>query len=103
MRAALSATRSRLLTVVLAVLGATSFAISVQSAWWEVGEVAIGPFGARRCFSGECSETDLGWIGGSDLWLRSAIAARVAGYIAMFVLLMFAGARAANREPKLVA
>ena len=95
--------RSRWITVGLALAGAVSFALAVQSAWWSVGEVAIGPFGARHCFSGECRETGLAWIGGSEVWMRSAVATRAAGYIAMFVLLMFAGAIAAKREPKLVA
>jgi hypothetical protein len=75
----------------------------VQTAWWKVGEVAIGPFGSRHCFGGECRETGLSWIGGSELWMRTAIATRAAGHIAMFVLLMSAGAIAAKREPKLVA
>jgi hypothetical protein len=35
--------------------------------------------------------------------MRSATATRAAGYIAMFALLMFAGAVAAKREPKLIA
>jgi len=95
--------RSRWITVALALAAATSFALAVQSAWWSIGEVSIGPFGARHCFSGECRETGLSWIGGSELWMRSAVATRAAGYIAMFVLLMFAGAIAAKREPKLVA
>jgi hypothetical protein len=75
----------------------------VQAAWWSIGEVTIGPFGSRHCFTGECRETGLSWLGGSDLWMRSGIATRAAGYIAMFVLLMFGGAVAAKREPKLVA
>jgi hypothetical protein len=103
MRAVLTTTRSRLIPVVLALIAATSFAIAVQSAWWSISEVVIGPFGTRRCFSGECGESGLTWLGGSDLWMRGAVATRAAGYIAMFVLLMFAGAVAAKREPKLVA
>jgi hypothetical protein len=95
--------RSRWIAVVVALLGATSFAIAVQSAWWTIGEATIGPFGTRHCFGGECRETNLVWIGGSDLWMRSAIATRVAGYIAMFTLLMFAAGLAAKREPKLIA
>src|SRR5262245_49802860 len=91
------------MTVVLAILAATAFAIAVQSAWWGIGEVGIGPFGSRHCFTGECRESGLAWIGGSDLWMRSAVASRAAGFIAMFVLLMFAGALAAKREPKLIA
>lgn len=100
---ALMEKRSRWIAVVVALLGATSFAIAVQSAWWSIGEATIGPFGTRHCFGGECRETSLAWVGGSDLWMRSAIATRFAGYIAMFALLMFAGGLAAKREPKLVA
>ena len=103
MRAALSPTRSRLIPVVLALTAATSFAIAVQSAWWSAGEVSIGPFGSRSCFSGECRESGLSRFAGSDLWMRAATATRAAGYISMFVLLMFAGALAAKREPKLIA
>jgi hypothetical protein len=97
------ATRSRLIPVVLALTAATSFALAVQAAWWSAGEVAIGPFGSRSCFSGECRESGLSRFSGSELWMRSATATRAAGYIAMFVLLMFAGALAAKREPKLIA
>ncbi|HEY5926305.1 MAG TPA: hypothetical protein VIV11_31685 [Kofleriaceae bacterium] len=95
--------RSRWILVAIALAAATSFAISVQSAWWTVGEVSIGPFGSRHCFGGECRESGIAWIGGSDLWMRSAVAARAAGYIVMFVFLMFAGAIAAKRTPVLVA
>ena len=95
--------RSRWLIVALALAAATAFALAVQTAWWSVGEVTIGPFGARHCFGGECRESGLAWIGGSELWMRSAVATRAAGYIAMFVLLMFAGAIAAKRVPTLVA
>jgi hypothetical protein len=101
MRAAME-TRSRWIAVSLAILGATSFALAVQSAWWSVGEVTIGPFGARHCFGGECRESGLAWIGGSELWMRSAIATRAAGYIAMFVLIAFAGGLAAKREPRII-
>lgn len=100
---ALMESRSRWIAVSLAILAATSFALAVQSAWWSVGEVTIGPFGARHCFGGECRETGLAWIGGSELWMRSAIASRAAGYIAMFVLIAFAGGLAAKREPRIIA
>lgn len=103
MPAELNATRTRLIPVVLALTAATAFALSVQAAWWSIGEVSIGPFGSRHCFTGECRESGLSWIGASDLWMRSSVATRAAGYIAMFVLLMFGGALAAKREPKLVA
>lgn len=96
-------TRSRWIPVLLAIAAAAGFAIAVQSPWWSVAEVQIGPFGSHHCFGGECRETGLAWVQGSDLWMRSAVATRAAGYIAMFVLLMLAGALAAKREPKLVA
>jgi hypothetical protein len=101
MRAAMES-RPRWIVVALALISAFSFALAVQSAWWTAGEVAIGPFGARHCFGGECRESGLAWIGGSELWMRSAIATRAAGYIAMFVLIAFAGGIAAKREPRLV-
>lgn len=94
----------RWVIVILAVLAAVGFALGVQSAWWSIAEVGLGPFGSRHCFGGDCRPGGLGWvIGADDLWLRSAVATRAAGYIAMFALLMFAGALAAKREPRLVA
>ncbi len=72
-------------------------------AWWMIGEVTIGPFGARACFNGDCRPRGLAWIGGSDLWMRSAIAAGVAGVVAMFLAVAVASALAAGRSPKLVA
>jgi hypothetical protein len=95
--------RRRIIPLVLALAGATAFAIAVQAAWWSAGEVSIGPFGARHCFGGECRETGLSWIGGSDLWMRSGVAARAGGYIAMFVLIIVAGSLAAKRIPRLMA
>ena len=95
--------RTRILALVLALAGATAFAIAVQAAWWSAGEVSIGPFGARHCFGGECRETGLSWIGGSEMWMRSGVAARAGGYIAMFVLIIVAGALAAKRIPRLMA
>lgn len=95
--------RRRIVPLILALAGATAFAISVQAAWWSAGEVSIGPFGARHCFGGECRETGLSWIGGSEMWMRSGVAARAGGYIAMFVLIIVAGALAAKRIPRLMA
>lgn len=96
--------RTRWIAVVVALLAASSFALAVQSPWWSIDEIAkIGPFGTQRCFTGECSKVDLRWLGGTDLWMRSAVATTAAGYIAMFALLLFAGGLAAKREPRLVA
>src|SRR5687768_14320327 len=98
-------TNSRWIGVALALLGAFGFALAVQSPWWTISEVTIGPFGTRHCFGGECVERGLGWIGedATDLWMRSAVATRAAGYIAMFALIALAGGVAAKRHPVLVA
>jgi hypothetical protein len=95
--------RSRLLPLLLALVAASTFALAVQSAWWSAGEVTIGPFGARHCFGGECRESGLAWLGGTDLWMRAGVAARAGGYIAMFVLVVLAGGLAARRIPRLMA
>jgi hypothetical protein len=95
--------RSRWISLALALCAASAFAIAVQSAWWSAGEVAIGPFGSRHCFGGECRESGLSWLGGTDLWMRSGVAARAGGYIAMFVFVVLAGGIAARRAPLLVA
>src|SRR4051794_12114909 len=95
--------RSRWITVGLALLAATAFAFSVQTAWWSLAEVTIGPFGSRHCFGGECTSTGFAWMGEHDLFMRSAVATRAGGYIAMFVYVIVAGAVAARRVPTLVA
>jgi hypothetical protein len=95
--------RPRILALVVALAGAFAFALAVQSPWWSAGEVSIGPFGSRHCFGGECREAGLSWLGGSDLWMRAAVAARAGGYIAMFVLIIVAGSLAARRIPRLIA
>lgn len=95
--------RSRWIAIGLGLLAACAFAFAVQTPWWSVGEVTIGPFGSRHCFGGECRETGLSWLGGADLWMRSGVAARYGGYIAMFVLIVVAGSAAAKRVPVLFA
>jgi hypothetical protein len=95
--------RSRWVPLMLALLAASTFALAVQSAWWSAGEVTIGPFGSRHCFGGECRESGMAWLGGTDLWMRSGVAARAGSYIAMFVLVVLAGGLAAKRVPRLMA
>lgn len=95
--------RTRIIALLLALAGAFAFALAVQSAWWNAGEAAIGPYGTRHCFGGECRETGLAWIRGTDLWMRSGVAARAGGYIAMFALILLAGGLAAKRIPRLIA
>lgn len=87
----------------LALVAASAFALAMQTAWWSVAEVTVGPFGARHCFGGECRETGLSWLGGADLWMRSGVATRAAGYISMFALVVLAGSLAAKRVPALIA
>jgi hypothetical protein len=91
----------RWFVVAFALAAASAFALSVQAGrWWVIGEVEIGPFGTRSPFGGP---GDLNWAGGSARWERFGIATWAAGLIAMFVLLVVAGAVAANRVPRLAA
>ena len=95
---------ARYSALLLALAGACAFAVSVWVGdWWTVGEASIGPFGSRACFGGDCRPTGLAWIGGGDVWMRSAIATGVAGVVSMFVLTCVAGAIAARRVPRLLA
>jgi hypothetical protein len=97
-------TFARWLALVLALASACAFAMSVWvGTWWTIGEVTIGPFGARACMGGDCQPRGLAWLGGSDLWMRSAVATGVAGVIAMFLAVTVAGALAARRHPRLLA
>lgn len=95
--------RTRWIALGLALVGAAGLALSSIEPWWTAGEVTIGPFGAHHCFGGDCQSSGLSWIGGSDLWMRSAVATRAAAIIATVVLVLLAGALAAGRVPKLVA
>lgn len=91
----------RWFVVAIALVAASAFALSVQAGrWWVIGEVEIGPFGTRSPFGGP---GDLGWAGGSARWERFGVATWAAGLIAMFVLLVLAGAVAARRVPRLAA
>lgn len=95
--------RTRWIALGIALVGAAALALSSVEPWWHAGEVTIGPFGTHHCFGGDCQSTGLSWIGGSDLWIRSAVATRAAAIIATIVLVLLAGALAAGRAPKLVA
>ena len=95
---------SRWLAVALALLAAAALAISVEAGmWWSVGEVTIGPFGSHHCFTADCRGSGLAWIGGSDLWMRGAIATGVACVLASILLVVVAGAAAAGRAARLAA
>jgi hypothetical protein len=94
--------RARWITVGLALLAASMFALSVQTAWWSISEVTIGPFGSRHCFGGECTSTGFAWLGEHDFFMRAAVATRAGGYIAMFVYVFVAARVAAKRVPTLM-
>lgn len=91
----------RWLVVALALLAASSFALSVQAGrWWRVGDVEIGPGGAHRSFG---DAVGMAWAGGGPRWERFGAATWAGGLIAMFVLVVMAGALAARRVPRLAA
>lgn len=99
--------KNRWIIIILALAAACAFAISVQMGrWWSIGDagqVEIGPFGSRNCFQGDCRSAGLGWIGASEVWMRTGIATWAGGLVSMFVLVIAAGALAAKRTPRLVA
>jgi len=93
--------RYRWSVVALALVAASAFAVSVQAGrWWSIGDVEIGPSGSRSPFGGM---GDLSWAGGSARWERFGVATWAGGLIAMLVLVVLAGAVAANRVPRLAA
>src|SRR5262245_14143175 len=101
-RAEMSGWKHRWLLVGIALISASSFALSVQGGrWWsigdaKIGDVAIGPLGAQSAFGGAGG---LSWAGGDARWERLGSATWAAGMIAMFVLVVVAGALAAKRVP----
>jgi hypothetical protein len=96
--------KARWIIVVLAVIAATAFAMSVQGGrWWSIGEVDIGPFGATQCFGGDCRPAGLGWLGGTARFERTGMATWAGALISAFVLLVLAAGVASRRIPKLAA
>ena len=94
----------RWLYVGISLISACAFALSVWAgSWWTVAEVQIGPLGSRHCFNGDCRPGGLAFLQGSDLWMRSAVATWMAGFVAMVVMIGLAGAIAAGRVPRLFA
>ena len=89
----------RLLIIVLALVGAAGFAISVEGGrWWSLGgEIHVGPAGTQRCFGGECGVGDLTWVHGSGFWERCGSGAYAGGLVAGLALLALAGSIAARR------
>ncbi len=97
--------KARWIIVVLALVAACAFALSVQMGrWWSIGDVEIGPFGSRHCFGGgDCKVASLGWVGAGDQWMRLGMATWAGGLVAGFMLIVMAARLASNRVPKLVA
>jgi hypothetical protein len=94
------ALKHRWFVVALALTAASAFALSVQAGrWWSIGEVEIGPSGSRSPFGGAGA---LSWAG-SARWERFGVATWAGGLVAMLVLVVLAGAVAANRVPRLAA
>jgi hypothetical protein len=95
------ARRTRWTLIAIALVGASAFALAVQGGqWWSIGDVTIGPLGARSPFGGVGG---FSWAGGSPRWERFGYATFAAGLIAMFTLIVVAGALAAKRVPRLAA
>jgi hypothetical protein len=93
--------KHRWLLVGAALVAASGFALSVQGGrWWSIGDVSVGPLGASSPFGGLGG---FSWAGGSARWERFGTATFAAGLIAMFVLIVVAGAIAARRVPRLAA
>ena len=93
--------KQRWIVVGEALIAASSFALSVQGGrWWTIGDVEIGPLGAKSPFGGLGG---LSWAGGGARWERFGTATWAAGLIAMFVLIVVAAAVAAKRIPRLAA
>jgi hypothetical protein len=96
--------KSRWIIVTLALVAASAFAVSVWAGrWWSIGDVAIGPFGSKQCFGGDCRPTKLTWVGGSTSWIRMGMATWAGGLMSMLVLMIVAAAVAAKRVPRLAA
>lgn len=95
--------KERWLIALLALVGASLFALSVQAGhWWSVETFDLGPFGSRQCANGECRPLGLAGIADAR-WVRFGMATWAAGMIAMLVLLVVAGAVAAGRAPRMLA
>lgn len=95
--------RARWGTLVMLLLAACGFAVTVQAlAWWHVGPTTIGPIESRSCFETPCKVINLSWTTGSAFWIRMGYAAYGGGLIATFVAVMCAAGIAAKRVPVLL-
>ncbi len=96
--------RNRWLTILLALLSAAAFAMSVEGGrWWTIGDAEIGPFGAHRCFDGTCVPAGLAWLGTGERWIRIGMATWAAGLLSALVLIVLSARAAARVVPRLAA
>lgn len=97
--------KHRWILVALALVAASAFAIAaVAGRWWSIGNVEIGPFASKQCFGTDgCRPAGLGWIGGTERWMRTGTGAWAGCLLSMFLLLITAAAVASRRIPKLAA
>jgi hypothetical protein len=95
----------RFVVVGLVLIAAVAFALSVQGGrWWSIdGGFEIGPHGSRQCFGGECKPAGLGWVAGSERWMRLGVATWAGGLFSMLLLVVLAGTVAGKRIPRLLA
>src|SRR5436190_1680167 len=94
--------RSRWLVVIVALIAAFAFALSVQGGrWWSLGPAEVGPFGTKQCIDDSCTPTGLGWLG--DRYARIGMATWAAGLIATLVFVALAACVATRRVPRLLA
>lgn len=95
---------TRILSIALALLGASAFAIAVEGGrWWTLEEVSIGPVSTTQCFGGDCAKTGFEWMGPGGPWIRWGAATYAAGLAAAFVLITLAAALASRRTGRLAA
>jgi len=98
------AVKSRWITVGALLIAAFAFAMSVWGGrWWSIDEVSIGPYGSTHCFGANCKHAGLGWIGGTERWVRVGMATWAGGVLTMLSLLGVAAGIAARRVPRLAA
>src|SRR5262249_32142650 len=93
--------KQRWVLVAAALVAASCFALSVQGGrWWWIGDstidLAVGPLGIHNPINGGTHS----WDGASERWQRLGAATWAGGMVAMFVLVVVAGALAAKRVPR---
>jgi hypothetical protein len=93
----------RLAVVVLALVAAAAFSLSVVAGvWWSIGPVEIGPKGTSHCFGG-AEHCGLQWVGAAQKWPTLGIGTWGAGLVASFGLILVAALVAGKRQPRMIA